>query len=291
MTSEGSIWRLSLARAIAPAYTMNSKVAAVVLSGSAARGTADRYSDIELGVFWHEPPNEDEREAAYHAAGGTGWTPYSFNVLGLQEWSDEFLVHGVKLDLIHHTVANTDRLIVDVLVRYDTFPPKQHLLSALQHAIPLAGTALLDAWQVRLNHYPDELARGMVRKHLSFGPKLWLEMLAVRRDMLPLYEVFCKVERVLLAVLLGLNRVYLPGDKWVDQTVTQLHYAPPQFVSRLTSAFHLEPLAGVQVMNDLVEEVIVLVETYMSEIDTSPTRQRIEKRRLLWDAPPAGLPI
>lgn len=291
VTSEGSVWRCSLARAIAPAYATNRKVAAIVLAGSASRGIADRYSDIELGVFWHETPHEEEREAAYRAAGGRGWTPYSFNELELQEWSEEFLIHGVKLDLIHHTLTTTNRLIDDVLVRYDTSAPKQHLLFALQHAIPLAGADLLEAWHVRLNHYPDELDRAVVRQHLSFGPELWLEMLAERNEILPLYDVFCKIGHVLLAVLLGLNRRYHPGDKWVDQTVASLRYAPPQFVTRLNSAFHLDPMAGVQVMNGLVEEVMVLVETHMPEIDTSQTRQRIEKRGPLWDVPPPTVPI
>lgn len=291
VTSPGSVWRRSLARTIAPAYATNRKVAAIVLSGSAARGIADRYSDIELGVFWHEPPTDEEREVAYHAAGGTDWTPYAFNDLELQEWSEEFLVHGVKLDLIHYTVATTTRLMDDVLVRYDTSAPKQHLLSAVQHAIPLAGNELLEAWQVRLNHYPAELAHAMVRRHLSFGPELWLEMLAERGEILPLYDVFCKIGRVLLAVLLGLNRLYHPGDKWVDQTVAQFLYAPPRFVNRLNSAFHLDPMAGVQVMNCLVQEIIVLVETHMPEIDTSQTRQRIEKRRSLWDVAPPTVPV
>jgi len=286
VTSEGSVWRRSLASSIAPAYAANRKVAAIVVAGSTSRGIADRYSDIELGVFWHEPPNAEERKAAFHAAGGTDWTPYSFDDLELGEWSEEFLVHGVKLDLIHHTVATTNRLMDDVLVRCDTAAPKQHLLFAIQHAIPLAGGELLDAWQVRLNHYPDELARAMVRGHLSFGPELWLEMLAERGEILPIYDVFCKMGYVLLAVLLGLNRRYHPGDKWVDQTVASLRYAPPQFVSRLNSAFHLDPITGVQVMNGLVEEVIVLVETHMPEIDTSQARERVEKRRLLWYGPP-----
>jgi len=286
VTSEGSVWRRSLANSIAPVYAANRKVAAIVVAGSTSRGIADRYSDIELGVFWHDPPSEEDREAAYHAARGTDWTPYSFNDLELEEWSEEFLVHGVKLDLIHHTVATTNRLIDDVLVRYDTSASKQHLLSAVQHAIPLAGGDLLEAWQVRLNHYPDELARAMVRRHLRFGPELWLEMLAERGQILPLYDVFCKIGYVLLAVLLGLNRLYHPGDKWVDQTVANFLYAPPRFVNRLNSAFHLDPMAGVQVMNGLVEEVIVLVETHMPEIDTSQARRRVEKRRLLWDGPP-----
>ena len=59
-----SQWRVSLARQIVPAYTLNPHVEAVILGGSAARGHADSYSDLELGVFWSHPPTDHEREEA-----------------------------------------------------------------------------------------------------------------------------------------------------------------------------------------------------------------------------------
>ena len=56
-----SQWRHNLAHPLAPIYAANPHVAAVLLGGSTARGHADRYSDIELGVFWHQPPTDAER--------------------------------------------------------------------------------------------------------------------------------------------------------------------------------------------------------------------------------------
>jgi predicted nucleotidyltransferase len=62
--NSASQWRQEFARRIAPAYAANPNVAAIVLGGSSARGHADRYSDIEIGIFWHQPPTEAERQAA-----------------------------------------------------------------------------------------------------------------------------------------------------------------------------------------------------------------------------------
>jgi len=56
MTGAASQWRRKIAQNIGSVYAGNRKVAAVILGGSTARGHADRYSDIELGVFWHTPP-------------------------------------------------------------------------------------------------------------------------------------------------------------------------------------------------------------------------------------------
>ena len=49
--SEASRWRRQIAEHIAKRYAENSKVDAVFLDGSAARGCADGHSDMELGIF------------------------------------------------------------------------------------------------------------------------------------------------------------------------------------------------------------------------------------------------
>jgi hypothetical protein len=71
--NEASRWRLEMARKIAPAYMTNHKVQAVIVGGSAARGRADRYSDIEPGLFWTEPATPAELQAAMEQAQGTLW--------------------------------------------------------------------------------------------------------------------------------------------------------------------------------------------------------------------------
>ena len=61
--NEASKWRYSFARRVAPAYAANPHVVAVIVSGSTGRGHADRYSDIEVGVFWRRPPTDADRQA------------------------------------------------------------------------------------------------------------------------------------------------------------------------------------------------------------------------------------
>ena len=52
-----SLARRDVAARVVRPYAANPKVAAVVLGGSAAHGHADRFSDVEIGVFWREPPS------------------------------------------------------------------------------------------------------------------------------------------------------------------------------------------------------------------------------------------
>jgi hypothetical protein len=70
---------LALAQHIAPAYFDNPKVRVVMVGGSVSRGCADQYSDLEIGVFWAEPPYDEERKLVIQRAGAEllSFEPYT----------------------------------------------------------------------------------------------------------------------------------------------------------------------------------------------------------------------
>jgi hypothetical protein len=49
---QDSAWRLELGRRIGMGYAADPKARVVVVSGSTGRGVADRYSDLEIDVYW-----------------------------------------------------------------------------------------------------------------------------------------------------------------------------------------------------------------------------------------------
>ena len=161
-----SRWRWEFARAIGPAYAAHPDVRAVEVGGSVARGCADRYSDIEVGVFWGAPPTEEARREAAHSARGVAWRAYEF---ADGEWSEEYTTAGVKIDVRHRLVATAEEWLIAVLDRCDTDVVKQNSISALQHARPLHGAFLLAEWQSRAGAYPDGLAEARVRENLMLG--------------------------------------------------------------------------------------------------------------------------
>ena len=70
MVNQPTKSRRALAAQVAAHYADSPKVAAIVMAGSIARGWADRHSDIELDVYWSEPPEDTDRMAPIHSAGG-----------------------------------------------------------------------------------------------------------------------------------------------------------------------------------------------------------------------------
>ena len=73
MTNEMSLAGLKLAGTIARIYADNPKVRAVIAGGSVSRGYADKYSDVEIGVFWDSQPSDKERKDAALRIGGEVW--------------------------------------------------------------------------------------------------------------------------------------------------------------------------------------------------------------------------
>jgi hypothetical protein len=141
--------------------------------------------------------------------------------------------------------------------------------------------------------YPEGLARATVREHLWFSPCGGREMLVERDDRLLLYDSFCAVEKSLLMVLMGLNRIYHSGFKWMDQLIQELPIAPTDLSSRLKRVFQIQPRAGVDELHQLIEETFALVESHMPEVDTTrfgmSALQWFRLRRKTYEKAPQGL--
>ena len=287
--TDQSEWRLPLARRVAGPYYQDPGVSAVGVTGSVARGWADRYSDIELLVLWSDAPSEWQRETVARRAGAGHLRLYPQDSLGTDEWSEDFLVHGVKFDVLHLTIQTLDQLIHDVVGCYDTSLAKQHVLSSLQYVIALAGADILGERRMAIARYPDGLAEAMVQEYLRFGPQSWVEMLADRGEIVGLHDIYVHASRTIVTLLLALNRVYHPGFKWLDRTIEDLSLQPSHLTPRLHELFQGEPREGVRELRKLIGETFSLVETTMPGIDTRPARERFEQTRSVWDSAPASL--
>ena len=87
---------------------------------------------------------------------------------------------------------------------------------------------------------------------------------------------------------MGLNHLYYPGFKWVDQVMRQMSISPAKLAARFKQLFGIvgiDPLAAVYQLHELIEETFVLVETNLVEIDTSQAREQFQERRAKLEHP------
>jgi hypothetical protein len=160
-------WRNNLRHTIVPAQRWRPWPSQ---GRSLARGDADRFTDIDLAVFWVAAPTEQEcREISKHARG----RHVQLDSYNRDEacWSDRYEVGGVAIDVRHAEVEAIERILADVLERCDPSLSRQQHLAALLTALLLSDpSSMLTHWQSRATAYPRGLSMAMVRAHLRFRP-------------------------------------------------------------------------------------------------------------------------
>ena len=280
--------RRVLAGRIAEAYAA-AGAEAVLLGGSTARGEADRYSDIEVGVFWLREPSDDERAAAIAAAGGDLHRLWPYAEVD-RAWFDDWFIgrrgdepkSGVLVEPVHMTLDDAAAVVEDVTQRFDPLLEKQVLLAALHDGIPLAGAEVLRPWRDAARSYPDELARAVVERHAQIE-HFWRFAMYRRRDNpLRLAEAIVDVQTRVLHALLAVNRVYWYGFKSLESVTRRLELAPDALPARLQAAYTAEPDELGPLLSALVEETYDLVEQHVPGADVDRLRALFRYRRPLW---------
>jgi hypothetical protein len=285
--NEATRWRFALAEEIGTAYASNPNAQVVMVAGSVGRGSADRYSDIEVDVYYAEPPTEAERIAAVERCGGT----VELLAEDEDEWEEQMSIGGFHAHTSTFLVATMERYLREVVDECSLAPEAQTRLFSLQHGVTVKGEDQVELWRAKAAAYPDGLQRAMLDENLRFGRfRYATEMLAARDDLLALYEIFVETGRQLLGALLGLNRIYMPAPcylKSMDETIALMAIKPADLSARLKRSFRIDPKAAVEELEALIEETLALVERRVPGVDTAPDRAGLTGPRTAHDAPPA----
>jgi hypothetical protein len=270
--------RRTRAAAVAAAYAENDKVAAVLLAGSVARGLADDFSDIEVDVFWHSAPSDEDRRIPHER---NAW-PLVATDVDEHEWADSFLVDGIKVDTSQFLVETLDCWIDRVVRSGDTEPEYQVRISALRNGIPMHNAALIESWRVLTDDYPDELRRAMVDNGLDLWPRARIDMLAARDDVLLLHSDLVDNTQRTLDVLMGLNRVYAPHPwhKWLDSETSLLVVAPDDLNRRIRNLLRSDSRTAAEESTALVHETFDLVDRHLPDYDTTNKRSAFDELRV-----------
>jgi len=256
---------------------------AATLVGSAGRGDADFYSDLDLLLYVDELPAEKTLTQIRNAVGGEN--PSRRGEPAEDFRSEEFDVDGVRTGVSFVTVARAEQRLAQLLDDVEEFDsPLQKILSGMLEGLPLHGDDLVARWQTRLRSYPEPLRRAMVERHWNFFP-LWYhrEAMAERDSELWRLDILLDAAFNLLAVLAGLNRLYFTRFelKRTRALIAKMAFAPPHVADRLESLFRLEPEAAAAELGRLIEETRALVAAELPDLEL-PFRFPPETRQQPW---------
>ena len=280
--TKASKWRIALARRIVPIYANHPKVKAVIVGGSVGRGISDQYSDVEIGVFWTEPPSEAERRTLAERVGivhKEQMSPYKFepNHPGEEEADEDVYVggdkdNGFKVDIKHKTIAAAEQYLVEMFDHCQ--PHDDRLAEVLFHSIPLYGQSLIEQWRRKIATYPTKLAQKIVQTQLRFEQWWLCEQFAKEEEMILVQEQFSERLAIIISVLATLNRVYALEIKWTDWSIKQLQIAPSTLTRRAKRVFEQPPQVGAQQLRQLIEETFDLVKMHLPDIDVESRRRK-----------------
>lgn len=254
-------------------YAAVEGVDAVMLGGSTARGDADRWSDVEVGVFWRRPPTPAERLAAAADV-------RLVNVDG-PPWDDQLHLGELMVE-VAHTLTQTVENALDELLNGKPDGQVMQLAQGIIDGREVAGprAEVVAGWKERVATYPRELAVAVVR-HNGNIEKFWRWQMFFERDNpLLVAREFVRMVNQLLNVLYALNGRYsghVLAFKRLD--ALDLPVAPPSLAARLRAVFEPPAPEGAQTLHDLIEETFDLVEHHLPEVDVDLLRTTFRSNR------------
>jgi hypothetical protein len=283
-----SAYLRELAQRIASAYHEAASPVAALLTGSAAEGESDRYSDLDLILYHDVLPAADALRAARDRCGAC-----DFRLLGQgseREFAEIYTVDGVECQVAHTTIAAWEDDMASVLQRLEVESPAQKALSGLLDGMPLYGSELIGRWRARAAVYPDALARAMLTHYLRFFP-IWYvaDRLATRDATLWLYQTYVESALNILGVLAGMNRLYYSTFQFkrMRAFIGKMRLAPNHLADRLERVFSAERSEAIADLEALAGETVALVRAHMPEIETENQPPLAGQRAQPWTPRPS----
>jgi hypothetical protein len=267
-------WRIDFARHLAKRLVTFEGLKAIVIAGSVARDYADRYSDIEIPIFWEALPDDTTRQALVAALNAEFLYGYDGPAR-----EDQLLIHGVQVDLWHIPVLHQEEILRAVLHKHHFDLSTLNALDTIRSCIPLYGDEIVQDWKRQAQEYPDKLAEKIIQEHLASFSVGELFILAQRNNPTAFYAQLSFLQQEIFLVLLALNRMYFPTFKWLCRVLESMQVKPAAIDYRFRQAYKVPYTEAIADTKLLLEETVQLVERQFPQIDTALLYRRLEYMR------------
>ena len=259
----------------------------IALTGSAARGTADRYSDLELNFWADEVPPQAERAEWLWAAGATDLALDFETISDGTIWST-IRWRGVWIEAGWQTVGRLEEALSLVLAGATT---DHHLLLLpwmLGRALPLRTRGSLESWRQSVSRYPDGLSERLIESAIAGW--LWPHWVAThwalvaRGESLALARALVDDACAALRVLFAVNREWEADWKWARSEAPRLERQPDRLLDRLDAIFGADdPAWRIATCLELILDILAL----------APPSESVDRARevvgaCLAEGPPPG---
>jgi Nucleotidyltransferase domain len=258
-----------LARRVVDEALAHGELRGALLAGSAGRGDADEWSDIDLLLYVDELPPKGTLEAIRLAVGGVG--PVTNERDENYDGSD-FFVGSVSVQAVYSRVSEVERRLERRLVDLqDLETPWQSGARGMLEGLVLHDDGVVERLRERLREFPEPLRRALIELHWRELFPLWhyVDNLAARDCEVFRLEMLVDGMLRLLGVLSALNRVYYSRFhlKRVGDLVASFAVAPADLKARLDGLPGLPPREAADELGALAAETRALVQTELPDLE------------------------
>jgi hypothetical protein len=265
-------WRLGLGGEIVGCYRSLADVQAAAVGGSAAKGQADDYSDIDTAIYWAAALDPSVLESPLVAGPGVERFTFMEAIPG-RVWLEQYWLGTAKVDIAHMPWDWVDEEIAAVVEHRDTSAERQDLLEGMLTARTAYGEEHLEPRLARARAYPPELATKMAREHLFFYPPWVLERHGLARgDLFHYHDTLNRMLKNVMGALAAVNRRYMATTKLkrIESMLSEWPLVPTGAAGFLRDVLEARDVG--RSITALVEGTFDLVDEHVDGADTGPWR-------------------
>jgi hypothetical protein len=211
-----------------------------VLTGSASRGVADKYSDIEMMFYVNALPAREDREAWLYDAGALD-TVFDTEAPEDSEVWVTFYINGISVEAGWRVITEHEKDIDAIVAGKVVAHGPLTLAWITIYAVSLRSIGHLPRWQQKLFHYPEVLPP----KIIDSVNEYWIvpQGFAIRWALLAREEPMALTHRLLgemqfvLRILFAINHQWEPDWKWLGSELQHLAIKPERLIERIHDIF------------------------------------------------------
>lgn len=286
MRTPQSDYLLALGKKLLKPYTQLPNARAAMITGSAAEGVSDFYSDIDMTVYYEGELASEEELARIREQNGAFERVWLLGDRADGSIAEAYEVNEIQVQIGHTTIAVWEDEIAEIVERFNADTPLHKAMSGTLECVTVYGDAYMEKWKARIAAFPEGLRRAMVEKHLQFFPYWYNQKQLQARDAtLWHYQILTESAYNLIAILAGLNRLYFTTFQFkkMQRFLDQMQVKPQNFDARLQALFTLDSAAAASSLEALVADVIAQIESELPDVDVSAVKKRLGQHRPPWN--------
>ena len=241
--------------------------AASLLTGSAARGTSDEHSDIDLINYYDELPDPADFRDRLGKAGAA--LEGVISERRPEGFTDSYRIGGIQLQTGASTVADMDERIAKIRAG-DVDWISAKVAAGLLEGMALGGERRIESWQSAVRVYSPILRRREIERNIGIFP-VWAldEHLAARDAELFRRQVALDGAFRVVAVLSAVNELYFSTFQFKEMRahIERMRIAPHNLADRLERVASGPLSAAAEELRTLVEETKAIVRRNAPDID------------------------